>query len=67
MLKSGIRKAVRLLNNAADRVACETYGDTASMHAGPCERCVGYRVVGGQSNPPDPPTYIVERPGELSY
>lgn len=45
-----MRKVVRLLSNFASARA-ETYGEIAEMHAGPCERCVGYAVTGVSANP----------------
>ena len=45
-MKTLMRKYARFVSNVTKRFACETFGDTASLHAGPCERCVGHAVEG---------------------
>ncbi len=40
-MKQLLRAFVRRIVNVTRAVACETYGDTASLSPGPCERCVG--------------------------
>jgi len=43
-MKSLLRRAVWALNRIVGKYACETYGDLAQLHQGPCMRCVGMAV-----------------------
>lgn len=43
-MKTAARWLVRQIDRFAVRFACDTYGDTASLHTGPCGRCVGHAV-----------------------
>ena len=45
-MKRVVRWIVRRMTDVAGRLVCSTYGDMASMHKGPCERCVGHAIVG---------------------
>lgn len=48
-MKRFLRWCVRRIVDLADRHLCTTYGDSAELHRGPCERCVGHAVVGAFS------------------
>ena len=63
-MKALMRKFSRLVSNLTKRWACDTFGDTASLHAGPCERCVGFAVVGADvSGEPSPDRMATNGPG----
>lgn len=40
-MKKALRLYARLVVNVTRKLACETFGDTAELSPGPCERCVG--------------------------
>ncbi|MCR4339179.1 MAG: hypothetical protein NUW01_04735 [Gemmatimonadaceae bacterium] len=43
-MKAAIRFVTRRIVNVTKAIACDTYGDIASLSAGPCERCVGHAL-----------------------
>ena len=45
-MKAALRFVTRQMVRFTRAIACDTYGDTASLSAGPCRRCVGDSVVG---------------------
>lgn len=53
-MKYLVRRLVHLINVAAIATVCETYGEISELHAGPCGRCVGYRVVGAVADFSEP-------------
>ena len=43
-MKSMLRWFARKVDAFTAKYACKTFGDVASLHKGPCERCVGRAV-----------------------
>lgn len=45
-MKYVLRKFTAMLVRLTTKLACSTYGETAELSSGPCQRCVGRAVTG---------------------